>query len=140
MPPASGPRIFIRTWPRAQLTLPSVVGVALVAAAGLMLLARLPGAYHGFTNVAHAAAGSNELGGALASADSLDLNDDFVRNADALIPKGRRFAVVLPSNEAAVEKADGATSRPTVDVPAVALAVLTFGLLLLFFRVGASSR
>lgn len=84
-----------------------MAGVALVAAAALMLLVRLPGAYHAFDNAARAAAGRNELDGALATADAIGLNDDFVRDANALVPKGARFAVVLPMNEAAVEKADG---------------------------------
>lgn len=90
-----------------RLTFFSGAGVALAAAACLMLLLRLPGAYSAFTDAAKAAAGRNELDGALATADSLSLNDDFVRNAFATVPRSGRFAVVLPKDEAAVEKADG---------------------------------
>jgi hypothetical protein len=90
-----------------RLTFSSGAGIALAAAACLMLLMRLPGAYSAFTDAAKAAAGRNELGGALATADSLSLNDDFVRNAFATVPKTGRFAVVLPRDEAAIEKADG---------------------------------
>lgn len=89
------------------LTLPSRAGIVLAAAAFVMLLARLPGAFSSLTDAAHAAAGRNALGGALATADAIGLNDDFVRDADALVPRGARFAVVLPANETAVEKADG---------------------------------
>ena len=85
-------------------------GVALVILAGAMLLVRLPDAYSTLNDAAHAAAGRNELGGALATADSLSLNDDFVRNAFAEVPKSGRFAVVLPRNEAAVEQADGVSA------------------------------
>lgn len=90
-----------------RLTFPLGAGIALVAAAAVMLLARLPGAYSAFHDAAKAAAGRNELGGALATADAIGLNDDFVRNAVALVPRGGRFSVVLPTDEAAVEKSDG---------------------------------
>ena len=67
-------------------------GLALAAVAALMLVGRIPGAYHELQHAAKAAAGRNELGGALATADSLSVNDDFVRNAFA-IPTGGRIAV-----------------------------------------------
>lgn len=72
-----------------------------------MLLIRLPGAYHELDHAAKTAAGRNELGGVLATADSLALNDDFVRAAFADVPRNARYAVVLPKDEAAVESADG---------------------------------
>lgn len=100
-----------------RLTFSSGAGIALAAAACLMLLMRLPGAYSAFTDAAKAAAGRNELGGALATADSLSLNDDFVRNAFADIPKSGRFAVLLPKNETAVEQADSVSPITFEGVP-----------------------
>ena len=91
----------------------------LAAVAALMLVGRIPGAYHELQHAAKAAAGRNALGGALATADSLAVNDDFVRNAFADIPKGGRFAVVLPQNEAAVEKADGVSPITFDGVPSM---------------------
>jgi hypothetical protein len=95
-----------------------IVGVVLVLAAALMLLARLPGAYRGLDHTAKAAAGRNELGGALATADSIGLNDDFVRSAFSFIPENGRFAVLLPKDETTVEKADGVSPITFNGVPA----------------------
>lgn len=93
--------------------------MALAAVAALMLLARLPGAYSAFHDAAKAAAGRNALGGALATADAIGLNDDFVRDADALVPRGARYAVVLPSDKAAVERSDGVNPITFDGVPAL---------------------
>jgi hypothetical protein len=71
-----------------------------------MLLVRLPSAFHSLSNAAKAAVGRNQLGGALATADSISLNDDFVSEAFQLVPKNASYAVVLPRDEPAVEKAD----------------------------------
>jgi hypothetical protein len=89
------------------MTLSAVVGIVLAAAAAAMLLARLPDAFTTFSSSAKAAAGRNELGGALAAADTAGLNDDFVRAAFADVPKNARFAVVLPPDQAAAEKTYG---------------------------------
>jgi hypothetical protein len=83
------------------------VGVALVVAAAVMLLIRLPGAFHTLDASATAAEGRNELGGALAAADSAGLNDSFVQSAFQYVPKDGRFAVVLPPDLAAAEKSYG---------------------------------
>jgi hypothetical protein len=87
-----------------------VIGVALAVAAALMLLVRLPGALHSFSSSAKAAEGRNGLGGALQAADSVGLNDDFVRDAFAYVPQNGRFAVVLPPDQAAAEKSYGVNS------------------------------
>lgn len=92
---------------RLPSTFPVVAGVALTAVAALMLVVRLPSAYQAFGKSVAAAAGRNELGGALATADSVGLNDDFVRTAFADIPTSGRFAVVLPSVPAKAESAYG---------------------------------
>jgi len=92
------------------MTLSAVVGVLLAVVAGGTLLARLPGAFNAFNSGAKAAAGRNELGGALAAADTAGLNDDFVRDAFADVPRNGRFAVVLPLNQAAAEKTYGVSS------------------------------
>lgn len=91
---------------RLPSTFPAVAGWILVTALALMLLARLPGAFHSLNNAAKAAVGRNELGGALATADSISVNDDFVREAFQLVPKNASYAVVLPTNEPAIEKTD----------------------------------
>lgn len=96
--------------PSRSLTLPAVAGVALALAAAVMLLARLPGAFHSFDSAAKAAQGRNGLGGALQAADSVGLNDDFVRAAFAYVPKNGRFAVVFPPDLAAAEKTYGVSS------------------------------
>ena len=86
------------------MTLSAVVGIALAAVAAAMLLARLPDAFKTFNSSAKAAAGRNELGGALAAADTAGIHDDFVRDAFAYVPEKARFAVVLPPDQAAAEK------------------------------------
>jgi hypothetical protein len=103
----------------SRRSLVASAGLLLAAAAALMLLLRLPGAYHELTHAAKAAQGRNELGGALATADSIGLNDDFVRDAFAYVPKTGRFAVVLPKDEAAVEQKDGVSQITFDGVPAL---------------------
>lgn len=71
-----------------------------------MLLVRAPAAFHSFDNATAAASGRNELGGALATADSVGLNDDFVRTAFQAIPSHAHFAVVFPADLAKAEAAD----------------------------------
>jgi hypothetical protein len=79
----------------------------LAAAALVMFLVRLPAAFHSINSAAKAATGRNQLGGALATADSVGLNNDFVLAAFADIPKTGRFVVVLPRDLAKAEAADG---------------------------------
>jgi hypothetical protein len=83
---------------RLPSTFPAVAGWILVVALMLMLLARLPGVFHSLNNAAKAAIGRNQLGGALATADSIRrLNDDFVIEALESVPKNASYAVVLPT-------------------------------------------
>lgn len=91
---------------RLPSTFPVVALWILVTALVVMLLARLPGAFHSLDDAAKAAAGRNQLGGALATADALGLNDDFVRETFQLVPKDANYVVVLPKDEAAVETSD----------------------------------
>ena len=51
--------------------------------------------------------GRNELGGALATADSVEMSDAFVRDAFADIPLHASFVVALPADEPAAEAKDG---------------------------------
>jgi hypothetical protein len=81
---------------------PYVVGVALALAAAVILLLRLPGAFAQFDHAAKAASGRNELGGALATADSVGIGDDFVRDAFAYVPRNANFVLVMPAEAAAV--------------------------------------
>lgn len=84
--------------------------MVLTLAAALMLLIRLPGAFHTFSSSAKAAEGRNGLGGALQAADSVGLNDDFVRDAFAYVPRNGHFTVVLPPDLTAAEKNYGVNS------------------------------
>jgi hypothetical protein len=99
------------------MTLPAIVGTALAAAAALTLAIRLPGAFHTLDASAKAAQGRNGLGGALAAADSVGLNDDFVRYAFQYVPKHGRFAVVLPPDLAAAEKSYGVSPTTFAAAP-----------------------
>jgi len=98
-------------------TLSTGVGVLLAVAAALMLLIRLPDAFHTLDSSAKAAQGRNGLGGALAAADSVGLNDDFVRYAFQYVPKHGRFAVVLPPDLVAAEKSYGVSSTTFAAAP-----------------------
>ena len=85
----------------------AAAGAFLVVAVAAMLLVRLPHAVHSFSAAASAASGRNELGGALATADSVELSDAFVRDAFVDIPLHARFVVALPADEPAAEAKDG---------------------------------
>lgn len=102
---------------RLPSTFPVIAGWVLVVALVLMLLIRLPGAFDSLNGAAKAAAGRNELGGALATADAIGLNDDFVRDAFRQIPKNGRYAVLLPKDEAAVEQSDSVSAITFDGVP-----------------------
>lgn len=91
---------------RLPSTFPVVAGWVLVTAVAVMLLIRLPGAFHSFGTATASASGRDELGGALATADEVGLNDTFVRDAFADIPQHARFVVALPADEAATETKD----------------------------------
>jgi len=92
-----------RVRPRLPSTFPVVAGWALVAAVTVMLLVRLPEAFHSFSSAASAASGRNQLGGALATADAVGLDDGFVGDAFADLPLHARFVVALPADEPAAE-------------------------------------
>lgn len=85
----------------------AAVGGLLLVAAALMLLIRLPDAFHSFDAAASAASGRDQLGGALATADEVGLNDAFVSDAFAHIPLHARFVVALPADEPAAEAKNG---------------------------------
>lgn len=95
---------FVRL--RLPTALPFVAGAVLLTVAGLTFVVRVPSAFHELSAARAAAVGRNDLGGALATADSVGMNDDFVRDAFADIPATATFAVVLPPNESAVETKD----------------------------------
>jgi len=87
-------------------TLSAGGGALLLAAAALMLVVRVPSAFDSFGSARHAAAGRNQLGGALATADAVGLNDAFVSAAITDIPRTGRFVVAVASNEPTVEVKD----------------------------------
>jgi len=91
---------------RLSTALPFAAGAVLATAAALTFLVRVPSAFHALGSARAAAVGRNELGGALATADSVGINDDFVRAAFADIPRTAQFAVVLPPDETGVESKD----------------------------------
>jgi hypothetical protein len=88
---------------RRPTTISGAAGLVLMTVAAIMLVIRLPGAFDSLGSSASAASGRNQLGGALATADSVGLNNDFVVAAFADIPKTGRFAVVLPPDLAKAE-------------------------------------
>jgi len=88
-------------------TIASAVGLLLATAAGAIVLSHLPAALHSLNGQADAARGENTLGGALAAAAGVELDKRFVRNALELVPRHSRYAVVLPPNQATIEKLYG---------------------------------
>ena len=83
------------------------VGLALTIVAALMLFVRLPAALRGVDHAAAAQAGRNAYGGALAAADSVEVDDGFVQAAMTLVPPNARFAVLLPVDQSGAEKTYG---------------------------------
>ena len=81
-------------------------GLVLALAATVTLLVRLPGAFSNFSSTASSEKGRNELNGALATADSVAVNDGWVRAAFELVPPRGSFVVALPANQAAAEQQD----------------------------------
>jgi hypothetical protein len=77
-------------------TLRIAAGLALAAAAAVMLILRVPTAFQGFNGSAAAEVGRNDLGGTLAAADMVGVNNDFVRAAFDTIPLNAYFAVLVP--------------------------------------------
>jgi hypothetical protein len=76
----------------------SAAGLLLAVAAGAILLSHLPAAVRALHDEATTAQGQNELGGALSAADAVGLDEKFVRNAFARIPRHARYAVALPAH------------------------------------------
>jgi hypothetical protein len=89
-----------------RLAVPTV-GIALTVIAALMVLVRLPSAVRGFDHAASAQVGRNAYGGALAAADSVEIDDGFVEAALTDIPRNGRFTVVLPTDQVQVETSRG---------------------------------
>jgi hypothetical protein len=84
------------------LTLPSAAGIVLTLAIATLVFLRLPTAFRNLDGQAAAEVGRNQEGGALAAADMVGLNDDFVRTAIHLLPRNAQFAAVVPDpNQAA---------------------------------------
>jgi hypothetical protein len=108
----------LRVRTRPGRAFPVVVGSVLLAAAALMLVVRLPAAFHSFSSGAAAAAGRNGLNGALATADAVGLDDNFVVAAFADIPKTARFVVVLPRDQAKAESVDSVNPITFAAAPA----------------------
>ena len=81
-----------------------------VAAFAGMVTDRLPQAFRDLSGAATANAGRDEGDGALAAADSVDMDNGFVRAAMQTVPRGSRFLVETASTEqAAGYKVDPAT-------------------------------
>jgi hypothetical protein len=72
------------------------VAAAIVAAGIVLALVRLPAAHNDLSRAAAAEIGRTDVNGALAVADPLAIDNEFVRAAVATVQRGDEFAVVLP--------------------------------------------
>lgn len=80
----------------SRWTLRRLLAALVVAVAVVLLAFRVQHAFRGFLSATDAAVGRNGLGGALAGADSLDIDNGFVVAAVQMVPTGARYAVLLP--------------------------------------------
>jgi hypothetical protein len=93
------------------------MGIVLAAVVVAAIAVRLPLAFHSFRSTANAEKGRNELVGALAVADSVQINDNWVRATFYIVPRHATFVVALPSNQAAVEQKDSVASITFAALP-----------------------
>jgi hypothetical protein len=91
------------TLPRAALSRVAAA-LVLVAALAVISLVRLPAAFRGLNSAAAAASGKNELGGALVTADSADIDNNWVRAAFRVVPAHASFAFAFPGDLVQAEK------------------------------------
>ncbi len=91
---APGGRAHAETLRRAR----RIVAVVLVLAAAVALLFRLPGALRQFDDQAAKNAAGGEQGRLLATADSIDVDNDFVLAALDTLPSNATYTVQLPPN------------------------------------------
>jgi hypothetical protein len=85
----------------------AALAAALVLATLAVLAVRVPDAVRGLSGIARSQVGRDELDGGLAAADSLDVDNDFVRQTVALIPPDARYAVLLPADPNAAQQTYG---------------------------------
>jgi hypothetical protein len=93
--------------PAAGTVVRAVLAAALVLATLAVLAVRIPDAVRALSGTARSQVGRGELDGALAAADSLDVNNDFVRQTVALIPRHARYAVLIPTDPNAAQQSYG---------------------------------
>ena len=96
-----------------------IVGIVLTVVVALMLVVRLPAALRGFDRAASAQVGRNAYGGALAVADSVEVDDGFVENAITLIPRNGRFLIALPADVPKTSQSTGINPVTFQAVPGV---------------------
>ncbi len=89
---------------RRPARLSSAAGLLLALVAAVTLVSHFPAAARALHDEAKAAEGRNDLGGALAAADSAEIHDLFVRDAVTYLPRNARYVVALPANEAKAEQ------------------------------------
>jgi hypothetical protein len=82
--------------PHSRLTVRLVAGLSLTVAAVVILTLRIQSTVDYMRGTAAAEVGRNDEGGALAAADMVGLNDDFVRAAIHVLPRSARFAALVP--------------------------------------------
>jgi hypothetical protein len=87
---------LVRRWGRARVAAALLMGITVV-----VLAVRLPTAFDDLQAARSADVGRNEAGGALAVADTLSIDNDFMRAAVELVRAPARFAVLYPSAESA---------------------------------------
>jgi hypothetical protein len=73
-----------------------LVAVALVVAAAVVLVIRLPGAFRSFDQRATANNGQSEIGRQIAGADAEDIDNEFLVQALQLLPQDATYAILLP--------------------------------------------
>ena len=100
---------------RRLLDLRVLAAAALAIYAAVVLSTRVPTVLHDLRSQARAEAGRNDEGGALAAADEVELNNDFVRAAIHTVPHTAQFAVLYP---------DPATVQQTYGIDPVTLDAL----------------
>lgn len=85
----------------------SALAVAVVVAAAILLLLRVPDAVRGFDGAAAFGAAHGELDGVVAGANALAIDNGFVAAALAQLPPNAPYGVLLPASPELAQKTYG---------------------------------
>lgn len=105
-------------------TIRSLLAAAIVAATALLALTRIPDAVRGFDSGAAFGAAHGELGGVIAGANALDIDNGFVRAALDALPAKARYSVLVPASEAVAQKTYGIAPVTLEAIPGFMLETL----------------